>query len=190
MLLPDPVRDALHDAAADLRRLDVPVSWVRAENLHVTLRFLGTVGEDALGRVREALEAAAASVGPFTATLGGFGSFPPGPAPRVVWAGVEHGGEAFAALYRAVEAALARRGLAPEDRPYRAHVTLGRVRDARKAEPLARALAARAPLGAELRVDAVHLMRSDLDPAGARYSVLARVPLGRAAALTSEGDGP
>lgn len=180
VLLPEALRVRVHEAAADLRRIGAAVSWVRAENLHVTLRFLGSVDEGTLGRVREALDEAAAATAPFTASLGGFGGFPMASAPRVVWVGVAAGAEALAELHARLEAALARRGIPPEGRPFHAHVTLGRARDPRGATALAAALAQpAAPLG-EVTADAVHLMRSDLDPAGARYSVLARAPLGGA----------
>lgn len=178
VLLPEAVRTRVHEAAADLRALGAAVSWVRAENLHVTLRFLGSVDERTLGRVREALDEAAAATAPFTLTLGGFGGFPGSRAPRVVWVGVGDGAAALAELYARVEAALGRRGLPSEERPFHGHVTLGRARDPRGAAALGPALERPAPPLGEVVVAAVHLMRSDLDPAGARYSVLAHAPLG------------
>lgn len=181
MLLPDELRARVHAAAADLRALGGAVSWVRAENLHVTLRFLGSVDERTLGRVREALDEAAAATGPFTLTLGGFGGFPGAHAPRVVWVGVGDGAAALAGLYARLEGALARRGIAPEGRPFHGHVTLGRARDPRAGAALGPALERAAPPLGEVVVNAVHLMRSELDPAGARYSVLAQAPLGGAA---------
>jgi 2'-5' RNA ligase len=155
---------------------------VRAENLHVTLRFLGSVEEGALPDVREALEEAAEGTAPFTVTLGGLGGFPSPRAPRVIWAGVATGGEALAALYGRLETALARRAIPPEERPFHAHVTLGRAREPRGAGALGTVLEERREAFGEVVVDAIHLMRSELDPSGARYSVLARVPLGGGAA--------
>ena len=161
-----------------LKRVQAPVSWVRADNLHLTLRFLGSVNERTLIVVREALEEAAPGTPPFAVTLGGLGAFPAPFAPRVVWAGVTEGAEALAGLHGRLEAALAARGIPPEGRHYHAHVTLGRARDPRGAGALAGALEAPAGPFGEAPVEAVHLMRSDLDPGGARYSVLARVALG------------
>lgn len=178
VLLPDDVRRRLDAAATGLRRQAPAVAWVRADNLHLTLRFLGSVDETTLGRAREALEATAEATPPFPVTLGGFGGFPGARAPRVVWAGVTVGAEALIALHARLEAALAARGIPSEGRPFHPHVTLGRARSPRGAPELA------GPLGpggggaaeaiGELVVDAVHLMRSDLAPGGARYGVLAR----------------
>jgi 2'-5' RNA ligase len=177
VLLPESLRARLAEAAAPLRQRGAAVSWVRAENLHVTLRFLGGVDEATIGTVREALAEAAADLAPFRIVLQGFGAFPTPRAPRVVWVGVTDGGERLGALHARVEAALARRRIPAEDRPFHAHVTLGRAREPRGAPGLAESLGGPGePLG-ETLVDAVHLMRSDLDPAGSRYSVLAREPL-------------
>jgi 2'-5' RNA ligase len=177
VLLPDPVRARVDEAVAALRRRAGGVSWVRVENFHLTLRFLGAIDEATSDRVRAALAEAAAGCSPFDLTLGGFGAFPSAGAARVLWVGLLAGSEPLAALHARVEQALAARGVPPEGRPFHAHVTLGRARDPRGVRGLDDALAvAPGPLGAT-RVEAVHLMRSDLHPAGARYSVLARVPL-------------
>jgi len=175
VLLPDALRAALDAAAADVRQRAPRVAWVRAENLHLTLRFLGSVDEATLGRVREALDAATEATAPFGVTLGGLGGFPTPRAPRVIWAGVVTGAEALAELHARLEGALAQRGgLRPEGRPFHAHVTLGRARDPRGAPELAELLGERRGGFGEVMVAAVHLMRSDLDPSGARHSVLAR----------------
>lgn len=178
VLLPEALRLRVDEAAAGLRDRARGVAWVRVENLHVTLRFLGAVDETTLGRAREALAEAAGDVAPFRLDLAGFGGFPSASSPRVIWVGVRDGAEPLVTLYARLEAALARRGLPPEGRAFHPHVTVGRAREPRGVPGLAGCLEASGePLG-ETRVDAVHLMRSDLDPGGARYSVLAREPLG------------
>jgi 2'-5' RNA ligase len=191
VLLPEPVRARLAAAAAELRRTAGAVSWVRPENLHLTLRFLGSVEEAALGAIREALDEAGRATAPFALTLGGLGVFPTLRAPRVVWAGVRDGAASLARLHGALETALARRGVPSEGRAFHAHVTLGRVRDVRGGAALGAALAGRPPepLG-EVGVEALHLMRSELDPRGARYSVLARAALGGAGWRREEAGGP
>jgi 2'-5' RNA ligase len=176
VLLPDGVRARLAATAAELRARAPGLAWVRADNLHLTLRFLGEVEPAALERVREAVEIAATAVPAFTVELGGLGGFPSGRAPRVVWAGVIAGGEGLGALHAALEAALITRGIPGEGRGFHPHVTLARARDPRGAGGLASALGA-GPVFGEVRVTALHLMRSDLDSRGARYSILAEAPL-------------
>jgi len=177
IVLPDAIRAELAAAVARLRAQAPRLAWVPAENLHLTLRFLGGLDPVALAAAGEAVAAAAATAAPFQVVLGGLGGFPSARAPRVVWAGVVAGGEALAALHRSLERELAARGFPPEERPYHAHVTLGRARDPRGGRALADALGAAARFGA-LQVVALHLLRSELGREAARYSELLRAPLG------------
>ena len=178
VLLPDRVRAGLAAVSAELRGQARGLAWVRADNLHLTLRFLGEIEPTMLEPVREAVAAAAAAIPPFTVSLGGLGGFPSGRAPRVLWASVAAGGKELEMLYAALEAALVARGMPGESRPFHPHVTLARARDPRGAGDLADVLGA-GPAFGEVRVGALHLMRSDLGPGGSRYSVLAEAPLGR-----------
>jgi 2'-5' RNA ligase len=164
-----------------LRPLARDVAWVGRDNLHLTLKFLGTVAAARLPAVTAALEAAVARVGAFRLALSGLGAFPPGPRPRVLWAGVREGAAQAGDLAARVDAALAPLDIAPETRPFSAHVTLGRVRS-RRADPRLAAALARASVFGQQHVAAVSLMRSELGPRGARYSELAALPLGPDAA--------
>jgi 2'-5' RNA ligase len=177
VLLPEAVQARVDEAAAELRRRAGPVSWVRAENFHVTLRFLGSVDEATLGRARDALAEAAAGLAPFRLALGGFGGFPTAHAPRVIWVGLTAGAEPLVELHARLEAALARCGIPSEGRGFHPHVTLGRAREPRGASGIGELLDGTGePLG-ETVVEAVHLMRSDLHPEGAHHSALAREAL-------------
>jgi RNA 2',3'-cyclic 3'-phosphodiesterase len=177
VLLPDDVRARLAAVGDELRGRVPGLAWVRAENLHLTLRFLGNVEPAALGRVREAVAAAASTVPPFRVSLEGLGGFPAGRSPRVVWAGVGAGGGDLEALHAALESALVARGIPGEGRGFHPHVTLARARDRRGASGLAGALGPGSAFG-EARVAALHLMRSELDPRGARHTVLGHAVLG------------
>jgi 2'-5' RNA ligase len=177
VLLPDDVRRRLAATIAELGPRAPGLAWVRAESLHLTLRFLGELPPEALGGVREAVRAAATRSGPFTVALGGLGGFPSPRAPRVVWAGVTAGAAELGVLHAALEAALIAQGIPGEARAFHPHVTLARARARRGAGGLGRALGAGPGFG-EVDVTALHLMRSELDPRGARYSVLAEAPLG------------
>jgi 2'-5' RNA ligase len=175
--LSDDVRVAL-DAAQGRLRAAAPradVRWVATAGLHLTLRFLGEVAEERLAGVRQALEGVTAAVRPFDIRCAGLGVFP-GPArPRVVWAGVTDGLRELGLLAAGVERALEPLGFAPERRPFRGHVTLGRVRSPRGVARLTRALD-QTPFGA-WTVTEVVFYRSHLSPKGSRYEALARLPL-------------
>jgi RNA 2',3'-cyclic 3'-phosphodiesterase len=179
VLLPADVRAALATEIERLRAQARGVGWVAPENLHLTLKFLGGVEPDRLERVSTALQTTAVAASPFELTLRGLGAFPSPTRPRVIWAGVHAGGDALGALAARVDAALSRLEFPREDRPFSAHVTLGRVREPSRDPALTVALAAGAARDfGRVPVAQVALMRSDLSPRGARYTALATWALG------------
>ena len=177
ILLSDEVRAAIAAEIARLRPLAPRVSWVAAPNLHMTLKFLGELPPEALEPVKDGLTDAVAGATPFSLHFYGLGAFPGMARPRVLWVGMAEGGQAAQALQARVEMALSRRGFAREDRPFSPHLTFGRVREPRGLAGLQQAMArdARMDFG-RLEVRALSLMRSDLSPAGSRYTELATFP--------------
>src|SRR2546428_1507818 len=114
--------------AESLRRSGEGVSWVKPDNLHYTLRFLGELGEDGAGRAAEAAREAAEPRQAFEASLGAFGAFPNSRRASVLWISLAEGSTPMVELARALEEALRRRGFDRADRPFSPHLTLGRVR--------------------------------------------------------------
>jgi 2'-5' RNA ligase len=178
--LPAPLREAVGELLRSPAARLPGVAWVRPELLHLTLKFLGDVDADLVPAAAAALAPPLARCSPFTLRLQGAGAFPSPRRPRVIWIGVARGAAELAAVAAAVEGALAPLGFPPEGRPFAAHLTIGRV----KAPPRDPA-ALPAFLGevdgrfrGELLVPAVHLVRSELFPAGPRYSILRSVSLG------------
>jgi 2'-5' RNA ligase len=156
---------------------------VATGNLHLTVKFLGAVGEDRIEAVAGALAGAAAGVGAFDAQVEGLGAFPSATRPRVVWAGVTAGADTMGKLAGRVDDALAALGFDREARPFSPHITLGRVRQPGRIQVLTDALRGDVGRGfGRLRVARVSLMRSELSPRGARYTELAAASLGGASA--------
>ncbi|TMQ69753.1 MAG: RNA 2',3'-cyclic phosphodiesterase [Candidatus Eisenbacteria bacterium] len=168
-------------AAAAIERLRRPgdgVSWVKRENLHYTLRFMGELGASGLKRVVAAAREGVADHRRFEAALGSAGAFPDAARARVLWLGLSVGGEALVALARSVEEALRRRGFERADHAFTAHLTIGRVRIrdqdwgprlsgvSLEADPLARFV-----------VDTVAVVESTLSPKGSRYEARAEAIL-------------
>lgn len=175
-LFPPPaVQAAAAEAIERLREDGDRVSWVKRENLHFTLRFLGDVGEDGARRAAEAAAEIAADHRAFDAALGPLGAFPDGSRARVLWIGLSRGEEPMVALARSLERALERRGFEPEGRPFAAHLTIGRVREVGRDWSDAMKHATLGP--AAWHVDRVLLIRSTLSPQGSRYVEIAAAPL-------------
>jgi 2'-5' RNA ligase len=155
------------------------VKWVPAENLHLTLQFLGAVAEDRVAAIAGAVSAAAAGCPALVLAVEGAGAFPSARRPRVLWAGLSGDVARAAALVAGLGGRLAPLGFPPEARPWSAHVTLGRAREPRGAPGLAPALEG-LPRDAPVPWPVTHvaLVRSLLSPAGPRYDAILRAPLG------------
>ena len=113
-----------------------------------------------------------------TLKVGGVGTFPNAHSPRVVWLGVRGDMDALGEIAAKVEAACVRHDFPPEDRPFKPHLTLGRVKSPKGRDALAKALGmfADASLG-EFTADAVSVMKSELRPSGAVYTEMKRIRL-------------
>ena len=191
LLLEDGVRAAVAATVERLRPLGPAVAWVPPQNLHVTLHFLGAQSEERLVEAEDALADAAAGSAPVDVTFHGIGAYPGLERPRILWVGLAHGALEARRLQARVTDALATRGFAREERPWHPHLTIGRVHDERRwrreaGPPLRGALAqaATTTFGTQ-RVAEVALMRSDLSPTGARYTLRRAVRLGALLALVA-----
>jgi len=175
---PPEVQRAAFAATEAMRRPGDGVSWVKPENLHYTLHFLGELGEDGARRAAEAAREAAGDHRAFDAALGGLGAFPDPRRARVLWVSMAEGAEEMKGLARSLEEALGRRGFDRADKPFSPHLTLGRVRAPRE-DWSARLAAAEPPAGAgaRFRVERLSLMESKLSPQGSIYTARAEGPL-------------
>jgi len=175
--LPAALRQAIHAAAAPLRDAGLPVKWVEADAVHLTLKFLGDVAADRLPELSGALDRACAGMREFEVGIGEFGAFPSGVHARVIWLGCESA-PPLELLQHAVEREYAALGFPIEGRPFRPHLTLGRARQHAKAGMRGLdALLEATTFEATWAVGAVDLMESTLTPTGARYAVCHRVAL-------------
>jgi 2'-5' RNA ligase len=172
------MRRELWDTLAPLRerrREQLPVKWVRPENIHLSLKFLGNVEEARVAELRAALKQAAGSrpePRAITVHIEGFGVFPDYHRPRVVWAGVASD-PALELLQHGVEQAFAPLGFPTEARAFRPHVTLGRAgRDARPRDSAGLAgLLGGLDFSATVTIPNVDLMQSTLQSDGPVYHV-------------------
>ncbi len=176
--IPEPVKKAIGEVADVLRKSGADVKWVAAENIHITLKFLGSTDEEIIEDIKDALAARVSSYRPFYIRISGAGYFPPGRRPRVVWIGLGDSG-VLEDLQRDVEGEMTRFGYPGEDRPFSPHLTIGRVRsDKRMTELLKRLDEFREKDFAEIEIKGITLMKSELKPAGAEYFSLAEIPFG------------
>lgn len=179
LALPPSVRSLLVRVQEALRRADADVNWVREENLHLSLKFLGELEEEAVATLMGMLSLEALRWPKLNLTFGGVGTFPDHGSPRVVWAGCGGDLKALAALAGAIERSAEQVGVPREHRPFVAHLTIGRVRSNRNLKRLQSAILdqRQVPLG-EGRAEEFVLYRSTLASGGPIYEPRATFPLG------------
>jgi 2'-5' RNA ligase len=164
-----------------LRATGVEANWVKREDMHLTLKFLGDVRDTETPDVCRVVQAAAATVEPFEVVFRGAGAFPDAQRPRTLWIGVTTGEEELVELQTAVEEGLhSQLGYPKERRRYVPHLTLGRVKHLPDdPQALAAALEQASDYDGDLTtVEEVVTFASFLRDTGPRYEALDHAPLG------------
>ncbi len=171
--LPVEVRARLEQYGKELKSLGLYGSFPKAESFHLTLKFLGNIPEQKVDAIGAALERAVTGIAPFQLEVRGLGAFPNPSSARVVWIGFEQS-EPLSLLQARVEKALEDLEFPPEDRPFRPHLTLARLKSKENLKALQTYLREAEPLvtAGTVPVDEVVLFKSDLRPGGARYTRL------------------
>lgn len=176
---PVAARRRIDRLARPLRKLDVPVRWVEPEAYHLTLKFLGEVERDRIGEVVEAMREAISGEASLGLAPGRLAAVPALERPRVLWIEIETD-PALTRIQAKLEGALAARGFPQEERPFRPHLTLGRLRRSGPRGDLAALPEVASALDfseVTFPVDSVVLMASEREPEGARYRVVSRLTL-------------
>ncbi len=162
----------------DVRKLEAQVSWVKPANIHLTLKFLGDVPQAKLPQIIEAVRRISGSCSPFEVEVSGTGCFPSPRKPNVLWIGLAKLPQSLITLQQSLEDELEREGFARESKPFKPHLTIGRIRQPRNAALLAEELLKPGFASESFAVHEVIVMHSDLMPRGAIYIPLATIPLG------------
>ena len=180
--IPSGIHQAIEKKTAQLRsRLSASlVRWVPAENVHLTLKFLGDVSPANLEMLEQMLSAEVSQHQPFEMEFGGLGAFPNPKRPRVIWIGIQ-APSGLEVLQHGIEAATATLGYPNDQRSFSPHLTIGRVKQnvgptGMQKIRMALEETTVGPLGIT-PVSAVHLFKSDLKPTGAEYTKLFSAPL-------------
>lgn len=166
--LPSDARAPLVGAMEALRREGWPVRWVDPSLLHLTLKFYGEVPDERAAAIAEALDAATDRMPAVLLVVTGVGTLPRGRGARVIVADLAPE-PALELLQHRVEMAGKSIGIPVEGRPFRPHLTLGRVRQGERLPAAARARVAAEPAALTAVADAVELFESRTGPAGPQY---------------------
>jgi RNA 2',3'-cyclic 3'-phosphodiesterase len=170
--IPSHVKDALGKLQDELRRTGGDVAWVNPESIHLTLKFLGEVEKKRIGEVEKVCLATSEKLPTFKLSLNGSGAFPNARHPRVLWAGLSGETTTLRRLQEHLDEQLAPIGFDPEEKDFRPHLTIGRVKSNRNVgELITRADLYQMP-ALSFVVEEIVLMKSDLHSEGAIYTKL------------------
>jgi 2'-5' RNA ligase len=178
--LPQNVRDQL---LAHIKRLreaapHAQASWSGAERIHLTLKFFGEIEQGQSEMLSAAASRATHQCSPFQIGLGGPGIFPPRGTPRVLWIGVNDLSGQLTDLQQQFENECAIEGFPKEERAFRPHLTLARIRKPHGSHALAAIHKSIEFKPVEISVSELLLFRSELSSEGSKYTVISRHGLG------------
>lgn len=175
--VPEQVKERISDLQRKLKTRGGDVKWVRPKSMHLTLKFLGDVEESRIDTIAETVREAVITQKPFTISVSGTGVFPHPGRPRVLWVGVEQGGETLIHLAEKIDRSCAALGFKPEKRKFSAHLTLGRVKSGKRIDEILRDMQAAEFQGGSFPAEQIVVMKSELKPEGAQYTPLHYIKL-------------
>ena len=174
--LPEEIKKFLAHVQDELKATGADVKWVKPKNIHLTLKFLGEIDEEKLKAVNEILKETAETQKQYTITVGQAGAFPNINSPRVIWMGIEKGTDTLKQTAQVLDEKLQKIGFPKEEKPFSAHITLGRVRSARNrtklTETLKKLSEAQLQHTSEFPVTAITFFKSTLTPSGPIYEIV------------------
>ncbi|MFC1726821.1 RNA 2',3'-cyclic phosphodiesterase, partial [candidate division KSB1 bacterium] len=169
--IPGSVKSDINNWQDKLRGIVSGIKWVKSDNIHITLKFLGNIEEKMVLQLKEAIERSVENVSPFEIEVKGEGCFPNVNRPRVVWVGVDKGKDIISETVLKIENECSKLGFDRENRPYRPHLTVGRVKKIIKSTEDLRRFFYDNPFRSEIfNANEIILMKSDLKPEGPVYT--------------------
>ena len=161
-----------------LRNCRAKLSVPRASSLHITLKFLGDIDQGQIGDIREVMKTVAAKLQPFEARISGVGAFPNVKKPRILWLGIEDDGS-LGKIAEEIDSGLASVGFPREQRGFRSHVTIARIKSGSNLEQAMSIISGKEnALFGSFQVSEMKLKKSTLTPSGAIYDDLEVIGLG------------
>lgn len=174
--LPDYVRAQLQEHVGELREAvpEAAASWTRVENIHLTLKFFGNVAIDRIQKISKAASRTVEDFSPFSISIALTGVFPKPSRAQVLWIGVSDPSGKLLELQQRLENECAKEGFATEDRAYRPHLTIARIRGPGGARRLADTHLQMQFEPAEINLHELIVFRSELSSKGSRYTAISR----------------
>ena len=176
--LPEKIRSFISSIQEDLKSNRLDARWVQPKNIHLTLKFLGNINKDDTQKVGAAIFKSAADYAPISLAAKGIGAFPGINRPRVLWIGIKGQIDMLIQLQKSLDDKLEEIGFPKENRPFKGHLTLARVKGRINQAKLINAIKKYGEFEPKSFIaDNIILFKSDLKSTGAVYTKLISVSL-------------
>lgn len=173
--IPEDIRTKIASFQNKLKNSRAFISWVKPDNIHVTLKFLGEIKDDSLPGIELAVERIAGQCTSFPIAVLGQGGFPSLRRPRVLWVGIKEGGSLVQSMAKILEDEMQKIGFARENRDFNPHLTIGRVKSQAHIEQVTRLMESDQFNGGTFTAQEIVIMKSDLKSTGAVYTPLKKI---------------
>lgn len=176
--LPENIITSIRNVQERIKAYGFDMRWVRPENIHLTLKFLGNINRSDILKIGELLNESAEGYAAMSLAAKGIGVFPGIKRPRVLWVGLKGHMDSLIGLQKTIDEKLGAIGLARENRPFKGHLTLARVRGGINPNRLSDAMKEVGGFESEPFVaDKIVLFKSELKPGGPVYTKLISISL-------------
>ncbi len=176
--IPQEIKIRIVEIQKNLRETRADVRWVNIDGIHLTLKFLADIERSQVKEILSAIKAASQGVKPFSLEIASVGAFPKVEYPRVVWIGINDETNTLNPFQKRMEENLSKIGFNKEERDFKPHLTLGRVKSLKGKEKLIPLILQSKNLSlGRFEVTGILLMQSVLKPTGAEYSQIGQVEL-------------
>ncbi len=171
--IPQDIKEEISGFQNSLKDKNFPVRWVRPENIHITLKFVGEIPGEVVNNIKQEFEKSPPLIEPFSCTVGGTGVFPNLKRPRVFWAGIKNGAEETIALAGTIDRFVREFDIEREKKRFSPHLTIGRFKRPFQVTGLENFLSDDILNTGNFSVGKIVFMQSVLKPLGPEYTPLA-----------------
>ncbi len=170
--IPKIVKEIIEQFENQLKSEKAKITWVKPDNVHITLKFLGEVEESKIPEIHNTLKICVSKQKPFDIEVAGSGVFPNFTRPRVLWVGLKKGTEELKNIAQSIDNELEKFGFKKEERDFKPHLTIGRVKFIHNPQEFLQKMNSEEFKGEMFTAREILIMKSDLKPTGAIYTKL------------------
>jgi RNA 2',3'-cyclic 3'-phosphodiesterase len=179
--LPAKIKDVLTEIQDRLKITLPKLSWVKSDNLHLSLKFIGEITDGQVTQVEQIIDQLTNAKEPFEIKLDLLGVFPDWRGARIIWIGTPQAPGQLNQLVQEIEKECLKLKIPPEKNIFRTHITLGRIRNPTDQSQLKEALRASEnrihDMDLKFTVEGIALFQSVLSPQGPNYRILKEAKL-------------